>query len=95
MPDAEKRTIGDWRRRIDELDADLIRLLNERARCAVAIGKIKRSLGLAVYDPRREDEVIKLMLDLNAGPLDAQGVRRLFERIMDESRRIERLTIDD
>ncbi len=83
-----------WRDRIDALDLELIRLLNERARCAVEIGRIKRKLSLAVYDPKREEQIFRTMLEQNNGPLDTGGVRRLFERIIDESRRVERLAAD-
>jgi len=86
--------IAAWRDLIDELDLELIRLLNERARCAIAIGRLKRRLKQAIYDPAREEQIIDMMMAHNAGPLDAQGVRRLFERIIDESRRIERMTAE-
>jgi chorismate mutase len=84
--------IGDWRRRIDELDLELVRVLNERASCAIEIGKIKRRRRMAIYDPKREEQVIRSVIEANPGPLDAEGMRRLFERIIDESRRIERVT---
>ncbi len=84
----------EWRSRIDALDLQLITLLNRRATCAIEIGRIKRRLGLAIYDPGREEEIFAAMLKANGGPLDPTGVRRLFERIIDESRRIERLTAD-
>jgi chorismate mutase len=86
--------IYEWRRRIDELDLDLVRILNERATCAIEIGKIKRSRNMAIYDPKREESVIELVTKANPGPLDADGMRRLFERIIDESRRIERVTAE-
>ncbi len=92
MPDPEISEITRWRIRIDELDSELIRILNERAHCAIEIGKIKRKRNMHIYDPKREEDIIRLMQNQNQGPLDAQGVRRLFERIIDESRRIERVT---
>jgi chorismate mutase len=94
MSDPGDPAIAKLRRRIDELDVGLIHLLSERARCAIEIGKVKRKRNLAVYDPEREEEVIRLMLEYNRGPLDAQSVRRLFERIIDESRRIERISAE-
>jgi chorismate mutase len=90
----EREEVANWRRRIDELDMELIRLLNERARCAIEIGKIKRKLDLPIYDPRREEQIVEMMTRENQGPLDHEGVRRLFERIIDESRRIERVTAE-
>jgi chorismate mutase len=86
--------IAPWRDRIDELDARLIGILNERARCAIEIGKIKRDRGLPIYDPEREEGIVRMMIEMNAGPLDATGIRRVFERIIDESRRIERVTAE-
>lgn len=86
--------IDAWRTRIDELDLELLKLLNERAGCAIEIGRIKRRLQLAIYDPGREADIISTMLEHNRGPLDETGTRRLFERIIDESRRIERLTAE-
>lgn len=92
--DDDTRDIGDWRRRIDELDLELIRLLNERAHCAIEIGKIKRKRTIPIYDPKREEHIIRTMTETNKGPLDDTGVRRLFERIIDESRRIERVSAE-
>jgi chorismate mutase len=95
MAKSEKQPeIGDWRARIDELDLELVRMLNERARCAIEIGRIKRKRKMAIYDPRREEEIIRMVVEHNRGPLDSEGIRRLFERIIDESRRIERITAD-
>lgn len=88
---SQEKTIDDWRIRIDEIDVQLVELFNERAHCAIEIGHIKRRLGLDVYSPQREAEVIENVSSTNAGPLDTEAMRRLFERIIDESRRIERI----
>jgi chorismate mutase len=85
------KTIDDWRIRIDEIDLQLVELFNERAQCAIEIGHIKRRLGLEVYSPSREAQVIANVTGANSGPLDHEAVRRLFERVIDESRRIERI----
>lgn len=82
--------ITELRARIDALDEELLRLLNERAACAVAIGEAKQALGLSIYQPEREREVLEHVEGLNAGPLDTPAIRRLFERIIDEARRLER-----
>jgi len=87
--------IADWRNKIDDIDSHLVRLFSERSQCAIEIGKIKRSLNLPVYDPSREEEIIARIVASNPGPLDADALKRLFERILDESRRIERLTSGD
>jgi chorismate mutase len=83
-------SIDDWRRKIDEIDRKLVELLNERSRCAVEIGRLKRTLNMRVYDPEREREIFKRIVQENNGPLDDEGLKRLFERVIDECRRIER-----
>ena len=83
-------SIEDWRGRIDEIDRKLLELLNERSRCAIEIGKLKRAQNVRVYDPGRELEILRRMKEENRGPLDDEGLQRLFERVIDECRRIER-----
>ena len=90
---AEKRPLDEidlLRRKIDELDEALVRLLSARAECALAIGRVKKELGLEIYQPSREADVLDHVQRLNGGPLDDQAMRRLFERIIDEARRLER-----
>ncbi len=82
--------IDDWRNKIDETDKKLVELLNERAHYADEIGKIKEQLGLEAYSPKREKEVLENILKYNKGPLNNLALRRLFERIIDESRKLER-----
>ena len=82
--------LEDWRKKINELDASLISLLNERAKCAVAIGEIKRTIGQPIYDPVREAWILEKVAEKNPGPLESDAIKRLFERIIDESRRLER-----
>ena len=86
--------LDDLRRRIDLLDEHLVRLLNARAACALEIGRVKRELGLEIYQPTREVEVLAHVAEVNTGPLDTPALRRLFERIIDEARRLERLADD-
>ena len=88
---SEEKTMEDWRIRIDELDLQLVQLFNERAQCAIEIGHIKRRLGLDVYSPQREAQVIANVTSASHGPLDTEAIKRLFERVIDESRRIERI----
>jgi len=83
-------TLGDWRRRIDELDRKLVELLNERSKCALEIGKLKQSANLPLYQPDREKEVLENAERNNHGPLTDAAIRRLFERIIDENRAAER-----
>lgn len=83
--------LEDLRRRIDMLDEHIVRLLNARAACALEIGRIKRELGVDIYQPTREAEVLANVNRLNTGPLGPQAIRRLFERIIDEARHLERV----
>lgn len=86
-------TIDDLRRRIDELDKQLVALLNERSACALEIGRIKRELGLEIYQPDREAEVYEhasACSERVGGPLGEDAIKRIFERIIDEARHIER-----
>ena len=83
-------TIDRLRREIDEIDRRLLELFNERARCVVAIGHIKRVSGQALYQPDREREIFERAEAANPGPLSNRAIRRLFERILDESRSVER-----
>lgn len=90
-PTGESPEIEAWRRRIDQIDTQLMGLLNSRSACAVEIGRIKRTLGLPVYSPEREALILERVMRENPGPLDPTAVKRVFERIIDESRRLERL----
>ena len=83
--------IDDIRKRIDELDDVLLRVFSERAQLALDIGQVKKELGLPVYDPQREKEIYARMKANNPGPLDGEAIVRMFERVVDESRRLERL----
>ena len=86
-----KADIDDLRKRIDLLDESLVRLLNARAACALEIGRLKREMGIPIYQPDREKEVLSHVMTLNNGPLDDQVIKRLFERIIDEARHLERI----
>jgi len=83
--------IGEIRKRIDLLDDVLLRIFNERARLALEIGHLKKGSGLPVFDPAREKRIFARMRDENPGPLDGGAIIRLFERVVDESRRLERI----
>lgn len=87
--------VNDLRRRIDQIDDQLMKLLNSRSACAVEIGRIKRHIGMAVYQPEREKWILERAERNNPGPLDSGAVRRVFERVIDESRRLERLAASD
>ncbi len=72
-----------------------MKLLNSRSACAVEIGRIKRHIGMAVYQPEREKWILDRAEKNNPGPLDSGAVRRVFERVIDESRRLERLAASE
>lgn len=91
----EPAEIAAWRARIDTIDQQLVRLLNSRSACAVEIGRLKRRQGLPVYSPEREAWILERVMRDNPGPLEPTAVRRVFERIIDESRRLERLAAND
>jgi chorismate mutase len=85
--------IDDLRKRIDDLDEDLVKLLNERARCALRIGHLKQRFGIQIYQPGREQEVLRHVQACTTamgGPLSPSALARLFERVIDEARRLER-----
>ena len=82
--------IDDWRRKIDDVDKQILKLLNLRAGYSIRIGDIKRRNGEPIYSPEREAQIIERVVCENAGPLTAGGVRRIFERIIDESRKVEK-----
>ena len=88
-------TLDELRQRIDRLDEQLVELLSERAHCALEIGELKKTLGLEVYQPQREAEVLHHVQThgrLTGSPLEGDAIVRVFERIIDEARRIERAT---
>jgi chorismate mutase len=83
--------INEIRKRIDLLDDVLLRIFNERARLALEIGHAKKQLDLPVFDPSREKRIFSRMKSDNPGPLDDDAIVRMFERVVDESRRLERI----
>jgi len=84
-------TIDALREEIDRLDSKLLRIFNERANLALKIGELKKGLALPVYDPSREKKIFQRMKEENPGPLDDHAIVRLFERVIDESRSLERI----
>jgi chorismate mutase len=75
---------------IDELDRVLVKLLNQRAKYALEVGRVKREISVPIFSPEREREVLEHVERQNLGPLSVEALRRLYERIIDESRRLER-----
>lgn len=81
--------IEHWRKEIDDIDAELLRLLNMRARLALKVGALKQAADLPYCDPERERNVLQRLQDINDGPLDGRAVGRVFRRIIRESRRVQ------
>jgi chorismate mutase-like protein len=79
------------REQIDTVDLQLLELLNRRTTIVEEIGRIKQDLTLPIYEPRREDQVFANVLHNNKGPLPDEAAKRLFERIIDEMRNIQKL----
>ncbi len=79
-----------WREKIDDLDRRLVRLLAQRTHCAIEIGKLKAEQQVQVYDPKREEDVMANIQAAAEGWLTPESARRIFERIVDETRRTER-----
>ena len=82
--------ISDWRRKIDELDRKLVKLLNERAQAAHEVGKLKRGIGMPIYEPDREQTVFENVRRANRGPLSDDDLAGIYERIMNIMRQIQR-----
>lgn len=82
--------INDWREKIDEVDTHILKLLNERSKFCVKIGEIKIRKGIPIHSPEREKIIMDRIQTVNAGPLGDDGVRRIFERVIDESRKLEK-----
>ena len=82
--------LAECRRKIDILDLELLALLNDRTRIVEEIGRIKHDLSLPIYEPKREDQVFANVTGGNRGPLSAEAVKRVFERIIDEMRNIQK-----
>ena len=78
-----------WREKIDALDDQILELLNERARCALSVGKIKLAEDLPLHAPARETLILNRIRELNGGPLSHEAAQRIFRQIIDESLRLE------
>jgi chorismate mutase-like protein len=89
-PEEAQDKLTECRAQIDVLDLRLLELLNERARVVTIIGEVKRQTSLPIYEPKREEDVFRNVLGGNRGPLSPSAVRRLFERIIDEMRTLQR-----
>jgi chorismate mutase len=89
-----KAALGACRKEIDEIDRRLVALLNERTRVVERIGEVKQAVTLPVYEPKREDEVFANIVGANRGPLSDAAAKRIFERIIDEMRTLQRTRME-
>jgi chorismate mutase-like protein len=95
MNKEEARTrLEEYRVLIDQVDQRIVALLNERTQVVEEIGRVKRSTDLPIYEPRREDQVFANVAGSNLGPLSQEALRRIFERIIDEMRRVQRVRME-
>jgi len=90
-----RQKLEEYRVAIDDLDRRIVELLNERTRVVEDIGRVKRSAELPIYEPRREDQVYEnISLASADGPLTKEAVRRIYERIIDEMRMVQRVRME-
>jgi chorismate mutase len=91
--DEARARLDEFRVLIDDIDRRIVELINERTRVVEEIGRIKREAQLPVYEPKREEQVFANITSTNRGPIPADSVRRIFERIIDEMRTLQRRKI--
>ena len=94
-PEEGRQKLEELRVVIDQIDRRIVALLNERTGIVEGIGRVKRESQLPVYEPRREDQVFANVTEANPGPISHDAVRRIFERIIDEMRGIQRARMQD
>ncbi len=89
--DVAKSRLAECRLKIDEVDRRILDLLNERTRIVEVIGRVKEEYSLPVYEPKREEEVFRNVIEHNQGPLPPEAVKRIFERLIDEMRTLQKM----
>jgi chorismate mutase len=92
-PDEARLRLDEFRVSIDDIDRRIVELINERTRVVEEIGRVKREAQLPVYEPKREEQVFANITSANRGPIPSDSVRRIFERIIDEMRTLQRRKI--
>jgi chorismate mutase-like protein len=93
MSEYSLETLAQCRVQIDAIDVRLLELLNERTAIVEEIGRVKQHLQMGIYEPKREDQVFANVLAHNQGPLSPEAVKRIFERIIDEMRTLQKINI--
>jgi chorismate mutase len=94
-PEEARQKLEEFRVVIDRIDRRIVALLNERTEIVECIGRVKREGQMPIYEPRREDQVFANIAEANHGPITHEAVRRIFERIIDEMRGIQRARMQD
>jgi chorismate mutase-like protein len=92
-PEEARSRLDEFRVSIDDIDRRIVELINERTRVVEEIGRVKREAQLPVYEPKREEQVFANITSANHGPIPSDSVRRIFERIIDEMRTLQRRKI--
>ena len=88
--DEARARLDEFRVLIDDVDRRIVALLNERTQVVEEIGRVKRESALPIYEPKREEQVFANIASSNGGPMSSEALRRIFERIIDEMRKIQR-----
>lgn len=91
--DEARARLDEFRVSIDEIDRQIVALINQRTRVVEEIGRVKRDAQMPIYEPKREELVFANITGANQGPIPTEAIRRIFERIIDEMRSIQRLKI--
>jgi len=86
--------LEEYRVLIDNVDQRIVALLNERTQVVEEIGRVKRESALPIYEPKREEAVFANVTGSNHGPMSSDALRRIFERIIDEMRKIQRVRME-
>ncbi len=90
MSESHLDALARCREQIDELDRKLVDTLNERTVIVEEIGRIKRDAAMQIYEPNRETKVFENVTSHNRGPIPAESLQRIFERVIDEMRSIQK-----
>jgi chorismate mutase-like protein len=92
--DEARIKLEEYRVLIDNVDRRIVALLNERTQVVEDIGRVKRASELPIYEPKREEQVFANVTGSNQGPMSEDALRRIFERIIDEMRKIQRVRME-
>jgi chorismate mutase/prephenate dehydratase len=83
-------SLPEHRQAIDKLDAQIVRVLNDRTRHVLAIGEIKLAAGEEIYAPHRERAVLERVCAQNAGPITNEQLRTIYREIMSSALALEK-----